>query len=164
MSRSCVAAAVLAGVALLAASGTAAASTFAVKPGLWEMRVKSKMSGEGLPPGLGGTTTTFKVCITPEDAKASWKDMVRHMQGNTEDECTYSDLKESGGAYSFTTKCKSGMSGTMKGVIKSTTMEQSGDMVFREGGQSMVMNFTSSGRWVADTCPPGTMGADSKSR
>lgn len=157
---SSVVAAVVAGLVVVAASGSAAAAP-SIKPGLWEMKVKTKMAAADLPPGLGENTTTVKFCVTPEQAKASWQDMVKQMQGAQQNECAISDLKESGGTYSFTTKCQSGMSGTMKGTITPTSMEQSGDMKFEGEGMDMKMTYANSGRWLADACPAGTLGAPS---
>ncbi|MGK2286038.1 DUF3617 domain-containing protein [Pedomonas sp. V897] len=151
-------AAIAAGLAVVAIGSKAAAPAFTVKPGLWEMRVTSKMAGAGLPAGLGANTMNFKVCITPDDAKASWEDMVKHLNA-MKDECTVSDLQESGGTYSFRTKCKSGMAGTMKGTIKYTTMEQSGEMSTGAGGQAMAFTYNNAARWVADVCPADSLGA-----
>lgn len=149
--------AVLAGLAAVAFSQPAAAHS--VKPGLWEMTINSKMAGGGLPAGMMPNTMKMKVCIQPEESKADLKDMLKAMQPGEAGDCTISDLKESGGSYSFTTQCKSGMSGKMSGRIAPTEMQQSGDMELAAGGRNMKVNFNNTGKWLADTCPPGTPGA-----
>ena len=149
--------AVLAGVAAAVISSPLAAQS--VKPGLWEMTIVSKMVGGGLPANAGANTMKMKLCIKPEDTKAGWQDMVKNMQPDDDGECTMSDLKESGGTYSYTTKCKSGMSGKMSGTISPTLMQQSGDMVFADASMNMKMTFNNTGKWLAPTCPPGTLGA-----
>lgn len=146
-----------AGLALLLASPAAAQS---VKPGLWEMTMVSKMTGEGIPAGMGENTMKMNVCITPEDAKASWQELATSMQKETKGECVVSDFKQmGGGAYSFSTKCKSGMSGRVTGKITSELMQQSGDMVLAGGSKPMRMVMNNTGRWKGSTCPPGTTGA-----
>lgn len=150
---------IMAGLAA-ASVGTPAQAAPAVKPGLWEMTFNSKMTGAELPPGAGSNSMTMKICIRPEHAKSNWQDMIKHMQGEGQNDCTISDMKESGGNYSFVTKCKSGMSGNMKGSIAPTTMKQSGDMTFADESTPMRMTFDQSGRWLADTCPPGTPGSE----
>ena len=149
---------VLAGLAA-ASVALAAQAAPAVKPGLWEMTFNSKMTGANLPPGAGSNSMTMKICIKPENAKADWQDMIKHMQGEGQNDCTISDMQESGGNYSFTTSCKSGMSGNMKGSYSPTTMTQSGDMTFADKNMPMKMTFNQSGRWLAEVCPPGTPGA-----
>lgn len=150
----------------IAALAGLAAATFAsplaaqsVKPGLWEMTINSKMVGEGIPGNAAANAMKMKICIKPEESQAGWQDMVKNMQPGDGDDCTISDLKQSAGAYSFTTKCKSGMSGTMTGKISPTLMQQSGDMVFADESMNMKMQFNNTSRWLAASCPPGTLGA-----
>lgn len=149
-----------AGIALLLAGPAAAQS---VKPGLWEMTVVSKMAGEGLPPGMGEHTMKMNICITPEDARASWQELAASMQKETNGDCAATDFKQlGGGAYSFVTKCKSGMTGRVTGKITPESMQQSGDMVLAGGGKPMKMVVNNTSRWKAATCPPGTMGAGNR--
>ncbi|MCH8685321.1 DUF3617 domain-containing protein [Pedomonas mirosovicensis] len=154
-------AAVVAGLVALGLAGGAAAGP-SVKPGLWEMTIKSKMSGGNLPPGMGENTMTIKFCVTPENATAAWEDMAKTMDMGEDGECAISDMKEANGTYSFSTKCTSGMSGTMTGKITPTSMEQSGDMAFADKTMNMKMSFTNLGKWVGPTCPAGTPGAPEK--
>ncbi|HEY4545562.1 MAG TPA: DUF3617 domain-containing protein [Pedomonas sp.] len=148
------------GVAVISAiafSGPVAAQS--VKPGLWEMTMATRMVGEGIPDGAGSRTMKMNLCIKPEDAKASWQDMAKTMQPGEDGDCTVSDFKASGQTYSFTTRCKSGMSGRMTGKITPEAMHQTGDMVFAEGGSTMKMNINNTSKWMGATCPPGTPGA-----
>lgn len=145
---------VVAVFSVVAFSGPLAAQS--VKPGLWEMTIASRMTGEGIPQGMGARTMKMNLCIKPEDAEGSWEKLLKTMQ---DEDCTISNLKVTGQSYSYDTACKSGMKGQMAGKITPEAMEQTGDMVIAEGGSAMKMNFNNKSRWLANVCPPGTLGS-----
>ncbi len=127
------------------------------KPGLWEMTIASKVSGDTVPQGHGGRTMKMLVCIHPEDVKGGLEQLAQNMQAGDED-CAVSDFKMSGQTYSFNTKCRSGMTGKMSGRVSDEAMEQTGDMEFAEGGSVMQMNMKNTSKWIGATCPPGMLG------
>jgi hypothetical protein len=81
-----------------------------IKPGLWEVSMTMQMAGMALP------GVTVKHCLTAKDIAAG----KQYNMSDKDSTCNISNLKTSGGSYSFDMACTSPQ-GKMTGSAKGTT-------------------------------------------
>jgi len=138
----------------------------ALQPGEWETTseiVDVKMEGapKGMPPGaidaMKGRKTTFKNCITPEQAANPSGDFLTAQKDN---KCTYSGFQMTGGTVQGAISCPAGagpgMKATMKGVYSPTSYDIGMDMNTGGGGgasapaMSMQMKMRTTGKRIGE--------------
>lgn len=140
----------------------------ALQPGEWETTsevVDVKMEGapKGMPPGaldaMKGRKTTFKNCITPEQAANPSADF---LTAQKESKCTYSGFQMTGGTVQGAISCPGGqgrgMTATMKGIYTPTSYDIGMDMTTGGGGagdasapaMSMQMKMRTTGKRIGE--------------
>jgi hypothetical protein len=131
---------VLLAIGALAAAPFAEAQKLNMQDGLWEVSVKMEMPG--MPAGAGAQT--FRKCYTPADVQDASRTMPK------DDNCQASDVKVQGDTVSWTMRCKppQEMTGTGTMTYKGTSYAGRMNMAMKEGGQTMTMQQTISGRRV----------------
>jgi hypothetical protein len=131
---------VLLAIGALAAAPFAEAQKLNMQDGLWEVSVKMEMPG--MPAGAGAQT--FRKCYTPADVQDASRTMPK------DDNCQASDVKVQGDTVSWTMRCKppQEMTGTGTMTYKGTSYAGRMNMAMKEGGQTMTMRQTISGKRV----------------
>ena len=147
-----------------------------LQPGQWEttseiVDVTMENAPQGMPAGMlesmKGHKTTFKHCLTPEQAEKPDADF---MSGQKDSKCTYSGFSMSGGAVKGTVSCPSGEGGgtatiSMEGIYTpaSYTMNMTMDGAGMggggrmPGGMSMHMKMKTTGKRTGE-CPAAPEG------
>jgi hypothetical protein len=123
-----------------AATGSGGGSV-QIQPGEWETKIESvEVDAPGLPPqakdmlarAMGGSKTTVRNCVTPEQARRPDADM---FSGKGRGNCKSSDFSISGGHMHGTVSCPAG-----EGRLGSMTMVMDGQ--FSPQGYSVSQNMT----------------------
>lgn len=141
-----------------------------IQPGQWEAShetLEAKMEGapQGMPAGMmdamKGHKTSFRYCITPEQAEKPGGDF---FAAQKDAKCQYSDFSMSGGTVHGTMTCQSpdgrgAMTMKMAGNYTPTSYDTTVEMETSMGGQGMKMHLKSrgSGKRIGD-CPAGEAG------
>jgi hypothetical protein len=127
-------------VAALATAPFAAAQKVNMQDGLWEVSVKMEMPG--MPAGAGAQT--HRKCYTPADVQDASRTMPK------DDNCQVSDLKAQGDTVSWSVRCKppQEMTGTGTMTYKGTSYAGRMNFSMKEGGQTMNMQQTISGKRI----------------
>lgn len=140
----------------------------ALSPGQWETTseiVDVQMEGapKGMPPGaldrMKGRKTTFKNCITPEQAANPSADF---LTAQKDSKCTYSGFQMTGGTVQGAISCPAGPGGAMKATMKGVYGAESYDIAMEMNtaggggatapGMSMHMKMRTSGKRIGE-CP-----------
>jgi hypothetical protein len=143
MKKACLLAA--AGMTICAAA-SAADNPFSqfkgkMKPGLYEYRMETDMSGmKGMPPGMGKMSPPpFSKCLTQEEIDKG--QMGRGREGKAPENCDVSNFNMSGNTASYTMTCsKPKMSADNKITFSSDGFKMDMKMAMDQGGQMMNMN------------------------
>lgn len=139
--------ALLSSAALLWAAGSALAAGPHLKPGLWEIHVKTVMPGMPFTP----PPQTMKKCITPKDAQNPW----RQLQENKQQQCRFSGLKFEGNRAEWQMSCQgqSAMQGSGTAIVDDPThYHGTSDMTSEQGGMKMKIHVETKGHWTG-ACP-----------
>lgn len=139
-----------------------------LKPGQWEGRFTVKDIDMANMPGAPAdmkdrmksmmSQTALKYCVTPEQAANPSGEM---FAGQENKNCTYGGFEAKGGTVKGQVSCKSEggtMNATMSGTYAPEQYAMDMDMKM-EGGpsnMSMAMTARSEGKWIGDTCTPGS--------
>lgn len=139
-------------VAAIALPSLAIAQATAVQPGLWDMASTiNTVDMPSAPPAaarmMQGRTTTFRHCITPEEASRGPQEMLKANKA-----CTFTRFSLAGGRISSEMVCKQGggtMTATTSGSYTPTSFSTTGKSVVT-GPAAMTMTMTSTGHRVGD--------------
>lgn len=101
--------ALFAGTAALAQPSTKGILAGKLKPGLYEQKITSEMTGLGVPAGQGKSTDTSSTCLTPERITSEDLDM--------QDGCKVKDVRRTATGGQVTATCEGGA--TMEMLINS---------------------------------------------
>ncbi len=118
-----------------------------VQPGLWQFEAKTTVTG--MPFAMPPRTSTYKKCVTEEEAQKIWKST---SQGKNE-KCNYTDLKKTGSHVAWKMKCTGNakMNGSGELTFESATAYHGKiDMTMQSEGQSMSTHVDFTGRRIGD--------------
>ena len=139
--------ALLSTVTLVWAAGIALAGDPHLKPGLWEIHVKTVMQGMPFAP----PPHTLKKCIKPEEANNPW----RELQQNKAQKCRFSDLQIKGNRADWQMQCQgeNTMAGKGFAVIDDPThYHGSSDMTTKVDGNRMQIHVETTAHRTG-SCP-----------
>lgn len=128
---------------LLASAGTAHAATPGIKPGLWEVHVKTVLPGMPFAP----PPQTMKHCVRPAEARQGW----RGLQSGGNKDCRFTDVKIESNRVQWRMRCtgKTAVEGKGHSVIDSPKRYHGvSDLVSHSGGESFTMHIETTGRWI----------------
>lgn len=122
-------------------SAAALAGDLGIKPGLWEVHIKSVMRGMPFSP----PPQTHRHCVTKKQARNAWRDM----QGNKN--CRFSDIKIKGNRAEWHMQCtgEAAMQGAGFTVVEDPKRYHGvSNMVSHSGGETYKIRIETTGRWV----------------
>lgn len=118
-----------------------------IQPGMWQFESKTTITG--MPFAMPPRTSTYKKCVTQEEARKIWKSASE----SKDEKCQYTDLKKTGNHVAWKMKCTGSTNMDGRGELtfeSSTAYHGKIDMTMQSEEQSMSTHMEFTGRRIGD--------------